>query len=488
MAEKRLKTPDTIALVLCVTALILWTKILVDKYLRFGYYDWDLAFFSQATWNLMQGDQFSSLFGMNFFANHANFIAYLILPAYAVSPHPMTLVFLKILSLTAGAFILYKIAKENLGWTPAVLLMFLYLIYPANIFALIYEFDFETLAPLFLFLLFYFFKKEKFIPFLITALVTILIKENMPLIIAAFGLYGLFSGKKNKLLWGFLPLVLGIVSFYLLISLIIPAFGIAKTYSYLGNYQHFGSSPVEIVKTALGHPVHVIKMIFDAPRLRLISDLFSPLFYLPFLSPHTLFLGSAIILQHLLSSVGSEHTIYYQYGASMAPFIFLAAVNFLAVARRRLRPFTFYTLTGLMFLFSMLNTLSYAKPMVERLYPHMDRLDSTRWQMVKMIPKDAAVIATFDFLAELSNRKSLYAFYKVYSHNYRSFTLPTEVTYALIDLNDPWLQMELYDDYTNVNTRIKEFLLSSDWAIEASAGKIMLLKRKIQNQAREGNL
>ncbi|HOW36312.1 MAG TPA: DUF2079 domain-containing protein [Candidatus Omnitrophota bacterium] len=486
--KKTLKPPDIIALGLCLSAIILWTKILVDKYLRFGYYDWDLAFFSQATWNLLHGSQYSSLFGLNFFSNHANFIAYLILPVYALSPHPMTLVFLKVLSCVGGAFILYKIAKETLGWTPAVLLMFLYLIYPANIFTVIYEFDFETLSPVFLFLMFYFFKKERFIPFLITALLTIIIKENMPLIVAAFGVYALFSRKKNKLLWGVLPLALGLISFYVLITLVIPSFSSDGNYIYLGQYQSFGHSPFEIIKAVLSHPLQTLKVLFEPAKLRLLRELFSPLFFLPLLSPHVTALSFPIIFQHLLSPAHQGHSIYYQYTSSITPFIFLAAATFLAIARHRLRPFTFYALIGLMFIFNILNTLSYAKPIVERLYPHIDRLDTARWQMVRMIPKDASVIATFDFLAELSTRKSLYAFHKIYSDNYRQFILPDEVTYALIDPDDPWLQQELCADYTKVNNRIREFLLSSDWIIKASAGKIMLLKRDAKPNQKEGSL
>ena len=160
---------DIVALALCLFAFSFWVVLLSYKFTHFGYYDWDLAFFSQGMWNLSHGSGHVSLFDTNFFSNHANLIAYLILPIYRIFPHPLTLVFLKVISYVTAAFVLYVLAKEKLGPVAAILMLWLYLTYPPNVFGLLYEFDFESLAPGLLMLIFYFYVKDHWQGFLICA-------------------------------------------------------------------------------------------------------------------------------------------------------------------------------------------------------------------------------------------------------------------------------------------------------------------------------
>ena len=89
---------DLIAFILCLFACILWVILLSYKYFHFGYDDWDLAYFSQSMWDLSHGISYNSLFDANFFSNHDNLIAYLVLPIYQVFQHPLILIFLKVFS------------------------------------------------------------------------------------------------------------------------------------------------------------------------------------------------------------------------------------------------------------------------------------------------------------------------------------------------------------------------------------------------------
>ena len=141
------------AALLCLAAFLAWGFILVRKYIFFGYEDWDLAFFAQAMWNLRHGSQYVSLFDINFFGNHSNLIALICLPVYIIFMHPLTLIFLKLLSFICAGYVLFLIAQPKIGETLSLLVLLLYLIYPPNIFGLLYEFDFESLAPIFLTLL-----------------------------------------------------------------------------------------------------------------------------------------------------------------------------------------------------------------------------------------------------------------------------------------------------------------------------------------------
>ena len=469
------------ALSICIIAVVVWTKILIAKYLSFGYFDWDFAFFAQATWNLLHGSQQSSIFGINFFGNHSNFIAYLCLPIYALSQHPLTLVLLKVLSYCLGAFVFYWIAKDEVSPVVAIILMILYLIYPPNIFGIIYEFDYESLGPVFLFSLFYFFKKNKFFPFILTAVVTMLIKENMPLIILAFGIYALFCKNKNKMQWGVLPILLGFSSFYLLTSVVIPHFAGGNPHPYLSHYQKFGNSPLKVILSIILNPFQIIPIMTTPFNINLLFDLFSPVVFFPFLSPQILFLTLPIILQHFLSISPTEHVIYYQYGMTSAPFIFLATLNTLAFINKKFSRLTFYILIILCIGLTSLSLKNYSATIVKRLDIRSSPLIPYEWKMVNEIPNDAPVIATLSYLAPLSTRAELYAFHKVYHEDYEGFVTPANVEYALVNLTDPWLNASFSGNPQKVSERLQKFFFHNSWSVEMAVQDVVLLHKNKPN-------
>ena len=144
---------------LCVVAFFTWCVLLFYKYSHFGYNDWDLAFYSQACWQLLHGSQFTSVTGINYFGDHSYYITLLNLPFFALAPHPLTLVLLKLIAFFVAAYLFYKIANEALGQPIALILMVLYIVFPANIFSILYEFNPESFAPPILFWMFMVFSK-----------------------------------------------------------------------------------------------------------------------------------------------------------------------------------------------------------------------------------------------------------------------------------------------------------------------------------------
>ena len=479
---------DKVAFGLCTLVFLFWVGLLTFKYYSFGYYDWDLAMYAQVMWNLKHSSLYSSLMGMNFLGNHAEYVAFLLLPIYLIFSHPLTLVVLKILSHTVGAFVLYLWAKRNIPATGALTIMILFLSFPANIFALLYEFHFESLNVGLLFLLFYFFQTQKFLPFCFTMIVTSLIKENMPPVIAAFGIYALFSKRKNKFLWILVPILWGIFFFGTTICWITPLVrtsdGLNSANQYVGLYSSLGSSPLEIIKTFLCHPLKIIAVILEPYNIHYLTELFRPLLFLPFLSPHILFLALPIFLQHLLSSAPTNHTIFYHYAATLTPFIFLAAVQSLKFIYTKFNPFFYYVLLSMLVLTCVLNLRLSRENIVQRIACFENRLALPQWQMVQEIPKDAGVIASLSFLAELSQRETVYSFLNVVRNSSglsgQPFHLPQSVSYALIDFEDPWIQNEALSSKNPEEflLRIQNFF-NNQWAVKDAIGDIVLFQRGI---------
>ncbi len=482
---------DSYAFFLCLTSLLSYFFLLIYKYFNFGYYDWDLAFFAQAMWSLLHGSQYTSLVGINFFGDHSYYFAFFLLPFYAIFPHPLTLILFKVLAFNASALIIYYLAKKELGAITAIFFMILYLIFPANVFGLLYDFNLESLAPPFLLLMFYFFKQEKGRAFALAAFFAILTKENMLLILMALGIYALFTKRKNKLAWSLIPILGGATLLYILAVVVIPFFRELPTHAFVVRYHHLGNSIGEILVNILIHPLKTLGIILEPTKVNFIQELFGPLLIPSLLSPHILLLISPILAQHLLSAHPPEHSIYYHYGLTFVPFIFLAAINTFKLCKSRTRPVIYRIFVTAILLLCVLNTVKYTSAFLVRLNYHRDHMTPTRWEMVRQIPKNAAVIATFDFLAELSSRQSLYSFHKIYDPFYqdpekikyselntqKSFALPEDVRFALIDFDDPWLKGSMETNAAQITSRIRDFLLYNDWSVTLAFNDIVLFEK-----------
>lgn len=480
--------PDIVAAFICSVVFLLWLNLLFEKFTHFGYYDWDLAMYAQATWALSQGSLHSSIFGTSFLTNHAEYIAFFIAPIYKLFPSAFTLVVLKILSFVGGSFVFYLIAKKLLGWPLGILLMLLYQFHPANAFMMIYEFHFENLAIIFIFLMYYFLQTRRFIAFLISACFATLVKENISLVVFMFGLYVLIKREPQGKGWVIAPVFLGLGFFILTMFVITPSLrtqeGIATANQYIGMYWDQSAKTAGLTQT-IWHNVCARWHTFISPlNQRYMADLFLSLSILPLLSPQTLALGIPIFLQHFLSTAPTNHTLYYHYAATAVVFIFLSTAVSLRWLRGKLRPL-FYFLIILLTMGAYSLQIKKCFPQYqERLILLYDRLDPVRQRMFEKIPPQASVVASFDFLANLANRQQIFSFHNVWQ-NYATFTgktpfiLPANLTHALIDWNCIWLWNDLLNSKNEqVVTYLKQinnFYFSHSWNSINAVEEITLL-------------
>lgn len=443
---------DLAALLVCGVFFVFWLNLLAQKFRYFGYYDWDLAMYAQAVWALTQGSFHSSLFATNFLTNHAEYIAFFLAPVYKLFPGAFTLVVLKVLAYSCGAYVFYLISKRVLAWPLAFILMILYLIHPANAFMLIYEFHFENLAIPFIFLMYYFFREQKLLPFLTSAFFATIVKENISLVVMMFGFYALFIKRPQKTLWVAGPLILGGGFFALTMFLVTPylraAEGITNANQYISMYWNQPSKTAPFAQL-LWQNLSSLSATFLSPLNRqYMADLFLPFQIIPVFSPLTILLGTPIFLQHFLAPSHSMHTLFYHYAATAIIFIFLATAESLAKIKDHLRPiFYFFVIIGMVVGYSAY--IQRFMPLFHRrVAAWQDRLDPARQKMLEQIPQNSSVVASFDFLAPLADRQEVFSLHNVWQ-NYATFTgktpfaLPQDLSYALIDWNCPWLWGDL---------------------------------------------
>lgn len=470
--------PNILAKLIFLAAFAISLRAVHFMFFHFSYNDWDLAFFTQAHWNLLHGSQYTSLVGINYFGDHSYLFTFLLLPIFAVFPHPLTLLILKALAYAVSGYLLYRILRREVGEWQALFWMSLFIIFPPNVFALLYEFNIEAFASVFILLTVDFFRQKKLVPFIVSAICLSLIKENMLLIVFMFGLYALLTRRKNPCLWAWGPMAFSTVAFMVLVLWIIPFFRDLPQHAFWVRYDGLINDPGNfLVKEFSG-------------ILGYLSDLFGPYLIPAAIAPQNLFFVLPVLLQHAFSSAPAERSIYYHYGTTLAPFIFLAAAAGLKRSGEFLEPGKCRAATVILLVLAVGHLLFFLPRMKAFVIRHTEEFQQARWELINKIPRDAGVIATFDFLAPLSTREKLYAFHKIYADSYQDpvklktselnqnavFKLPDDVTYALIDMNDTFLVLTTKVNPEVISKRVETFL--KDWEELETRGVIRLLRKK----------
>ena len=468
---------------ICILGFCFWCIALSIKYYSFGFYDWDLALYSQTMWALCHGTTTTSLFGTSFLADHAHFIAFLITPIYFFLGHPLTLLYLEVLSFFVGAYVLYTLAEKLTSPGTAFVLMAIYILHPANIFMLLYEFHFESLAIALIFLLFYFHHLENYKGFLITAVFLMLVKENMPAIVFMIGIYGLLFKPAGRIKWGLIPLALGLGMFILTMFVIMPMVRQnlpTHQSTYWIIFSAFGKTPDEILKNLLLNPGIFIKQLATLKNLYFIKDILGGFLPAAIFSPAILLIGTPILLENLLSNHVAQHTIFYHYTATLVPFASIAAVYTFSYFKKHHQQWSYRVCLAFCLLITACSLHNYSHLIQNRVKLCIPPNAGLRQAIIDKIPPDAGVISSIAFLSQLSQRQNLYALYNVWMNiNYftgqHPFIVPSTVHYAIIDYNEPFVIS--YSRHPQVVTRIKNFLEKGGWKIKSAQSGIVLYER-----------
>lgn len=315
------------------------------KYNNFYTGRYDLGNMDQTVWNTIHGRIFQASTDSGAIVSrlsaHADFILILISPLYKIWADPRILLLLQTIVVALGAIFVFKLAKMVISRNAAVIFSILFLLYPALEYANLYDFHAVTLATTLLLGTFYFFIKKNYFRFLLFAILAGITKEQVWLIIGLFGIYMLFfeliklirkktdlSSRHTQfnLLFGTVLSSVSFFIFYYLVFIIIPKFNQGTQHFALSYYSDLGDSPLNIIKNIIFSPTKTISRIVTNGGLVYLLQLFSPLGFIAFLSPIVLIFAVPDLGIDLLSNNLNLHQIYYQYSATITPFIFIASI------------------------------------------------------------------------------------------------------------------------------------------------------------------
>jgi uncharacterized membrane protein len=251
----------------------------------------------------------------------------------------------------------------------------------------LYEFQIRAFATTFLLMALYTLERRRFWPFLLWSLLALGCRSEVGLVLAGMGAYASYElrvlnaeftttkaaignsklktqnhalersegselGQPNSklktqnselILFGLLPILLGLGWFVLCLGVLVPYFRsgapslyLSVIYGQIDGRPWLGDSPGAIIRTILTQPDFVLQEVFGEAvrgpvRLRYLLEMFLPFGFLLLLQPRMLLITLPIFALNLLSNTPNIHaSTHYHYQALIIPFMVVGSAYGLA--------------------------------------------------------------------------------------------------------------------------------------------------------------
>lgn len=455
---------------------------LIASFLRYeNFYTgrFDLGNMTQTVWNTSQGRifQFSDSTTTQIVSRlsfHADFLLILLTPFYFIWSDPRVLLLILTTALSIGAFFVYLIAKDILkNKTLALTLAAAYLLHPAIQYNNLYDFHAISLATTFLLGAFYFLLRKKILLTLIFLLLAGLTKEQVWTITGLFGIYMFFVNKTSfRKILSIAFCLFSFFMFYFLISYAIPQSRGGEEHFALSYFSDYGNTPTDIIKNIIFSPQKIIGTIFQKDQINYLKQLFGPLGFVSFFSPIYLIFALPDLAINLLSNNPQLHQIYYQYTATITPFVFISAIfgikNLMKFFPKIPQSFfSFYLIITIYTAFYIWSPLPGSKNPSINMFTKPQKNKEIINSYLAKIPPNASVSSTNNLGSHLSHRVEI-------------FNVPAgigRVDYVLFLINGSFgKRVESEDEKILVSLR-----KNKDYSLAFEKDNFIVFKKKIYN-------
>ncbi|MEM3827854.1 MAG: DUF2079 domain-containing protein [Conexivisphaerales archaeon] len=517
----------------------LFSHLTVRKHSLFQSYAFDLGIFNQAMYTTLYNHKlfyYTPELWLNpsgcYLAVHFSPILFLIIPFYAVYPSPEFLLIFQSYILAAASIPLYLIAKEILkNKNFALLIAIVYLLYPPLHGANWFDFHQQSFIPILIFSMFYFYLKKNWKPYILTALLSLMIEEHLVYIVFSIGLYNfvketismrkatknesnsfkiylqklkkIFSVifKQKEISTSLFIIILSII-WYLLIAFIksfslikeefIDIYRATDTFKVLGFKGEILQLPIHIllnpqkVYEALSFDYH-IKFLY-------ILILFSPLLFICFRSKFSI-LVLLVLVPILLTNYLPYYTIGAQYPLYLISLVFIAEIKGLS----GLSTLSLKRILKIIFLLSLIFTIS-VSPISPLSYKFAER--SMLWYPYPLIFSPSApkyVENLHEMLSLIPSNASILTINEVFPHvssRINAFLIPLAPTFSDLQKNETIAyyvkQLINESDFILLNPKdtspwvkfaLKEIQKSNEIGIYAISNPYVLFKRNYTGAA-----
>jgi len=469
----------------------------------------DLGNMDQAIWSTLHGQLLHqticntvtdtncySYAGVSRFAIHFEPILFLVSLFYLIWSDPRMLQIIQTLVVASGAFPAFWLARLRLRNDLAgVAVAALYLLYPVQQWAVVNDFHAVTFTAALLFFTLYFMYTRRTVWLFVFAVLSMACKEEIPLLIALFGLWSIIFQQRLR---SGLVLTLLAIAWAIVGLLVIPRIFSPTGHSLLTpRYTSLGNGPLEIARTILLHPIYILKQyVLEHNHFYYLRVLLSPAGYLPLLAPWVLVLALPTLAINLLSSYPNMYSGLYQYNAEIVPVLVFATVEAIVliiwvaqwcIARllkrseedlagsnppaggRHVNYWMHSTLLAVLLGFVLVSVVraDHARspmPFAQGFHwPVYTAHAGLAQHFIDLIPPDASVSAQSGLVPHISHRSNIYLF--PYADD--------RADYIFLDVTG-----DIYPFFSHQYvTEVKKVLLSGHYGILAAQDGYMLLKR-----------
>lgn len=273
---------------------------------------------------------------LSHFAVHVSPIYYLLLPFYILVPQPATLQVLQAAVMTSAVIPLWLLGKHHgLSGGERTLLCAALLLFPAFSGGTSYDIHENCfLTPLILWLFYGIHRKNRAM-IALSALLTLMVKEDAPVYVAVIGLWLLVKtalrGKNPQDLITGAALLAASVGWFCLVTAYLAKHGDGVMTDRYQNFLYDGSSSLlAVIKAVIMNPMKAIYECVDREKLPFIALTLLPLLGLPLLTRRyeRFLLLIPYILVNLMPDYPYQHSVFYQYTFGSAAFLlYLTTVN-----------------------------------------------------------------------------------------------------------------------------------------------------------------
>ncbi|MCH2210509.1 MAG: DUF2079 domain-containing protein [Fuerstiella sp.] len=314
----------------------------------------DSAMYEEHLWNFRHGKGFRSFLDQGLFlGEHIQVIHLLLIPVHMIWPTHLTLELAESVALGSCTIPLFFIVRQrcNDDWAACLVAISWLFFFPMHFLDI--AIDQKTFRPICLGLPFLFWmiqaaESGRYRRAWLFLFVALSAKEDMALITAPIGaviaISAWYSGSHQRLLrnWGLITAAISAVWLLLAVLIVIPAFRSGDVVHYSRYFGDLGSSPGELIRTALTKPGLVLAQIFSFRTLLYAVVLLAPVGFVSVRSLLKLAAGSLTFFMLCLLQLdsgpndsGLPPVPYHHFHAPLLPVLFWAVAYGTAANRSR---------------------------------------------------------------------------------------------------------------------------------------------------------
>lgn len=446
---------DWLAIGLLLLYVAVFSTLTIRQHNSFNTNALDLAKFDQSIWNTSRGRPYQITIGEDLvIESHFSPSLAVYAPLYWLWPDVRILFIVQSFLMGGAGFLIYWHFRQQAPWI-GLIVFAAYLMHPSLHEAHLAEFRRITLAVFTTSFAMYHLLRRQYGWMALGLALTLLSKEDLSLVVAAFGVYILLVQREYKI--GAFTLVAGIAWFILVPFALLPRL---MTHDQVEGYQHaassygyLGSSLPEILNTLFTQPQILWDVVGDQGRLLALFNFLWPTAFLFLLAPEiALFIVPNLAIL-LASTSNAMARLGNWYPSVLIVILYWATgLGISRLPRKWQRP-----ALGLLLAASAVAWVSRSE-----LWPGQ-QFDATRFQVsahdrqvstaLQEIPKEAIVMAQDPLVPHVSHREEIYLLPWVRGGN--------QPDYVLMDQ-----QMRTYPVETDeYRTMLNNYLASTEYEI-----------------------